>query len=78
MTRRVKFTKQHKPVRFGDLPEGRTEEGGQLAAQRAGESRRFNRMVKERKEAELATNWWPFRIARLIGGIFGLVRLGRS
>jgi hypothetical protein len=77
MARRIKFTKQYKPVRFGDLPDGRTVEGRRLAAQRAAETRRFNKMVKEREEAEEADNWWPLRIARFIGGVFSMGRLGR-
>jgi hypothetical protein len=69
MTRRMKFTKQYKPRGFGDLPDGRTVEGRRLAAQRAAETRRFNKMVKEREEAEKAANWWPLRMARFIGGV---------
>jgi hypothetical protein len=77
MPRRVKFTKQYKPVHFGDLPDDRTVEGRRLAARRAAETRRYNQMVREREEHEAAENWWPFRIARFVGGIFSFGRLGR-
>jgi hypothetical protein len=66
MNQRIKFTKQHKPVRFGDLPGGRTVEGRRLAARRAAETRRYNNVVKETKEAEEAANWWPLRAGEVM------------
>jgi hypothetical protein len=45
--------------------------------QRAAETRSFNKMVRERKEAEVAANRWPFRMSRLVGSVSSLGRLGR-
>jgi hypothetical protein len=47
MPRRPKFTKQYKPVHFGDLPDSRTVEGRRLAARRAAETCPYNQWNKE-------------------------------
>jgi hypothetical protein len=41
---KIKFRKQYKPAGFGDRPSGQTVEG--IAAFKAAETRRFNRMAE--------------------------------
>jgi hypothetical protein len=53
-------------VKFGDPPSGRTVEGRRAAALKAAETRRFNQMVKERRDAEaLEHGFWSKLINRL-------------
>lgn len=43
----IKFTKQYKPVRFGDGPDPGTVDGHRNAMEEAAETRRYNRRLKE-------------------------------
>jgi hypothetical protein len=44
---KVKFTKQYKPIGFGDRPDPGTVEGHQNAMAEAAETRAYNRRMKE-------------------------------
>ena len=63
---KIEFKKQYQPVGFGDKPSGKSVEGRRIAALKAAETRRFNQMVKERKEAEEAENGWIARTLRFV------------
>jgi hypothetical protein len=45
--RKFKFTKQYKPIGFGDRPDPETVEGRLNAEAEAAETRRYNRRMKE-------------------------------
>jgi hypothetical protein len=62
----IKFRKQYKPVGFGDAPSARTAEGKRIAAQKAAETRAFNRIVKDRQEAEAMDQGLQARLLRLV------------
>ena len=47
MSEKIKFTKQYKPIGFGDAPNPGTVEGHRNAMAEAAETRRYNRMMKE-------------------------------
>jgi hypothetical protein len=47
MPQKIKFTKQYKPIRFGDRPDPDTVEGHLNAETEAAETRRYNRRMKE-------------------------------
>jgi hypothetical protein len=66
----IKFKKQYQPVGFGDKASGKSVEGRRIAALTAAETRRFNQMVKERKEAEEAENDWIARTFRFVTRCF--------
>jgi hypothetical protein len=62
----IKFKKRYKPVGFGDKPSTRTVEGRRIAAQKAAETREFNRMIKERQEAEKIEHGLQARLLRFV------------
>jgi hypothetical protein len=66
----IKFRKQHKPMGFGDASSTRTVEGKRIAAQKADETRAFNRMVKQREEAEAVDQGLRARLLRFAGWCF--------
>jgi hypothetical protein len=66
----IKFRKQYKPVGFGDAPSTRTVEGKRIAAQKADETRAFNRMAKQREEAEAVDQGLQARFLRFVGWWF--------
>jgi hypothetical protein len=45
--RKIKFTKQHKPIGFGDIPDPDTVEGHRNKMAEAAETRAYNRRMKE-------------------------------
>jgi hypothetical protein len=47
MAQKIKFTKQYKPIGFGDGPDPGTVEGHRKAMDEARETRRYNRRMKE-------------------------------
>ena len=47
MPRKIKFTKQYKPIKFGDGPDPGTVEGHLNAVAEAAETRKYNRRMKE-------------------------------
>jgi hypothetical protein len=47
MPRKIKFTKQYKPIKFGDRPDPGTVEGHRNAMIEAAETRAYNRRMKE-------------------------------
>jgi hypothetical protein len=47
MQRKIKFTKQYKPIKFGDKPDPATVEGHRNAMAEAAETRAYNRRMKE-------------------------------
>ena len=47
MARKIKFTKQYKPIGFGDRPDPDTVEGHLRAEAEAAETRRYNRRMQE-------------------------------
>jgi hypothetical protein len=47
MPRKIKFTKQYKPIKFGDRPDPGTVEGHRNAMAEAADTRAYNRMMKE-------------------------------
>jgi hypothetical protein len=47
MPKRIKFTKQYKPIGFGDRPDPGTVEGHLSAMEEAAETRRYNKRMKE-------------------------------
>jgi hypothetical protein len=47
VSRKIKFTKQHKPIGFGDRPDPDTVEGHLNARAEAAEDRKYNRRMKE-------------------------------
>jgi hypothetical protein len=47
MSRKIKFTKQYKPIGFGDRPDPDTVEGHRNAEAEAAETRRYNRRMEE-------------------------------
>jgi hypothetical protein len=63
----IKFRKQYKPVEFGEAPSARTVEGRRTAAQKAAETRAFNRMAKDRQEAEGIDQGLWARLLRFVG-----------
>jgi hypothetical protein len=44
---KIKFTKQHKPISFGDRPDPGTVEGHLNAVAETAETRQYNRVMKE-------------------------------
>ena len=71
MSRKIKFTKQYKPIKFGDGPDPGTVEGHRNAMAEAAETRAYNRRMKEiAKEDEL-------RREGLLSKVFGFF-LSRS
>jgi hypothetical protein len=66
MLQKIVFKKQHKVVTFGDTPHPRTVDGRRLAAQKAAEMRRFNRMFAEKKNAGSIGDGWTARIMRFV------------
>jgi hypothetical protein len=47
MTRKIKFTKQHKPIGFVDSPDLGTVGGHRIAMAQAADTRAYNRRIKE-------------------------------
>jgi len=47
MPRKIKFTKQYKPIKFGDRPDPGTVEGHRNAMAEAADTRAYKRMMKE-------------------------------
>jgi hypothetical protein len=47
VSRKIKFTKQDKPIGFGDRPDPGTVEGHRNAMAEAAENRAYNRRMKE-------------------------------
>jgi hypothetical protein len=47
VSKKIKFTKQYKPIGFGDRPDPRTVEGHRNAMAEAAETRDYNRRMKE-------------------------------
>ena len=47
MSKKIKFTKQYKPIGFGDRPDPGTVEGHRNAVAEAAETRQYNRRMKE-------------------------------
>jgi hypothetical protein len=45
--RKIKFTKQYKPIGFGDRPDPGTVEGHRNAMAEAAETRQYNQRMKE-------------------------------
>jgi hypothetical protein len=67
MSRKIKFTKQYKPIGFGDRPDPGTVEGHRNAMAEAAETRRYNRRMKELEAEDAAQRggWMP--ISKLFG-----------
>jgi hypothetical protein len=51
--RKIKFTKQYKPIGFGDRPGPGTVEGHRNAIAEASETRAYNRRMKELAAADI-------------------------
>ena len=47
MSKKIKFTKQYKPIGFGDRPDPSTVEGHRNTLAEAAETRQYNRKMKE-------------------------------
>jgi hypothetical protein len=47
VSRKIKFTKQYRPIGFGDRPDPDTVEGHLDAEAEAAETRRYNRRMRE-------------------------------
>ena len=66
MSRKIKFTKQYKPIKFGDRPDPDTVEGHQIKMAEASETRAYNRRMKElAAEREARRGGWLSRVIRL-------------
>ena len=61
----------HKPVKFGDRPSGKTVEGRKVAARKAVETRRLNRLMKDRQEEERLDRHWGTRLLNALGWLLG-------
>jgi hypothetical protein len=64
MSRKIKFTKQYKPIGFGDRPDPGTVE----AMAEAAETRRYNRRMKELEAEDAAKRGgWLSKLVGLLG-----------
>ena len=54
MTQKIKFTEQHKPIKFGDRPDPGIVEGHRNAMAEAAETRSYNRRMKELAAEDVA------------------------
>jgi hypothetical protein len=55
LSKKIKFTKQYKPIRFGDRPDPGTVEGHRNTLAEAAETRQYNRRMKELAAEDEAT-----------------------
>jgi hypothetical protein len=63
LAQKIKFTKQYKPVKFGDGPDPDTVEGHLNRVAEARETRRYNKRIKELEAED----------ARRRGGLFSKI-----
>jgi hypothetical protein len=64
VSKKIKFTKQYKPIGFGDRPDPGTVEGHRNTLAEAAETRQYNRRLKELEAEDKAKR----------GGILSRVR----
>jgi hypothetical protein len=66
VSEKIKFTKQYKPIGFGDRPDPGTVEGHRDAMDEAAETRRYNKRMKELEtQDEAKRRGLLYRIMRL-------------
>ena len=65
MPRKIKFTKQYKPIKFGDGPDPDTVEGHRNKMAEAAERRAYNQRMKELEAED------KYRRESLLEKIFG-------
>jgi hypothetical protein len=63
VTAKIRFTRQYKPVGFGDPPDPRTVDGKRLSAAQAAETHRLNRIRKDEEKETRHQGSWLVRLS---------------
>jgi hypothetical protein len=72
MPPRIKFTKQYKPIVFGDRPDPGTVEGHLNAIEEAAETRRYNKRMKELEAQDAGRRGGP--VSKVLGFLRAILK----